>query len=299
MELTCHAVRNGRGGYGTIPHSMENISINFLVNELKKTFPTGCPISRISLRKTFLEWRLGKRSLVFSLLPRSAPFFLSENRAPGDPISSADINVLRKYLENGRLTTIEKPVDERIVIFTVEKTAIWGDRAGIRFIVNAGRIPTSWVITDESSKVLWSWNESSTIAGTTYLLPEDDRLPLTQLTAGDIQRAEKPKDLYSRFRGLGPAMCRELMEADDTDAMLAKLLAAKPEGGYSYLKEDYPVQMQSLGTPLQAHPTLSDAIEARQIRGREQARFEQRRHHLLKRVVREIDRKQTLLTKLP
>jgi len=277
---------------------MENISINFLVHELKKTFPDGSPISRISLRKSFLEWRLGRRSLVFSLLPRSAPFFLSESKAPGEPISTSDINVLRKYLDNGRLTIVEKPVDERIIRFTVEKTAIWGERVAIQFIVNAGRVPTSWTITDAEDRILWSRNEPAAIAGTRYLPPEDDRIPLEQLHGDAIRQADNPKALYGAYRGLGPAMARELMAADDPSERLSVLLAAEPGPAYAYPKEDYPVVMTSLGQPLQQFDSLSAAIEARLIQSQAVALFEQRRARLLKRTERELARKQGLLTKL-
>ncbi len=277
---------------------MENSSINFLVNELKKQIPSGVFLSRVSLKKGFLEWKLDRQYLLFPSAPRSAPFFLSGGRAPGEPISGSDINVIRKYLENSRLINIDKPLEERFIRFELEKRMIWGDQSRFTFTVHAGRVPTAWYITDPEDRILWSWNDAQAIAGTCLSEPTDDRKPFNNLSVADIREADHPKTIYQHFRGMGPAWARELIQASEPETLLIRMKQAEPAGGFRYPKDDFPIRMTSLGNPEETFSTFCEAIEYRILKAREQATFQSRQNRIHKRLVRELKNKTGLLEKL-
>lgn len=277
---------------------MENISINFLVNEIKSFVKAQSRISRVSLKSGYLECRVGSRYLIFSSVPRSAPFFLSENRLPTDPARGSDINVLRKYLEGAGILDIEKPLDERIIDFHISKLAIWGEEQQFHFIVNAGSVPTRWAITDKEYKIIWTRNDPDVIAGTSFQWPQDNRSPLTSLVSEGLSTFPSPKDLYTAVRGLGPAFATELLADEAPEDLLNTLLQAKPGPGFIYGKRVFPIAMKTLGEPDSIKPGMSAALSEQQLVLLERGKFQHLRSRAEKRIRREIDKKQNLLKKL-
>lgn len=277
---------------------MENISINYLVNEIKTFIKKQSRISRVSLKSGYLECRMGNRYLIFSSIPRSAPFFLSENRLSADTGQGSDINVLRKYLEGGAVFAIEKPRDERIVDFHISKLAIWGEERHFHFIVNAGSVPTRWAITDAEYRFIWTRNDTQAIAGTRFQWPEDNRTPLASLKPEALSDFLSPKDLYARVRGLGPAFAAEILASNEPEVLLPALLQAEPGKGFVYGKHVFPLPMETLGDPDTVKPDMSTALSEQHLQSLEQGKFQQVRSRAEKKLRREIEKKHNLLKKL-
>ncbi|NOY23734.1 MAG: DUF814 domain-containing protein [Acidobacteria bacterium] len=277
---------------------MENISINYLVNEIKNFVKKQSRISRVSLKSGYLECRLGNQYLFFSSIPRSAPFFLSENRLSADTGQSSDINVLRKYLEAGTLIAIEKPRDERIIDFHISKLAIWGEEQHFHFIVNAGSVPTRWAITDGEYKIIWIRNDPEAIAGTQFQWPKDNRAPLSSLKPEALSEFSSPRDLYTSVCGLGPAFAAEILASSEPELLLSDLLQAQPGQGFVYGNRVFPVPMKTLGKPDAVKPDMSSALAEQHLHKLEQEKFQQTRSRAEKKLRREIDKKRNLLKKL-
>ncbi len=277
---------------------MENISINFLVNEIKTFVKIQSRISRVSLKSGYLECRLGNKYLIFSSAPRSAPFFLSEHRFSGDTSQGSDINVLRKYMEGATILDIGKPLDERVIDFHIAKLAIWGEEQRFHFIVNAGTIPTRWVITDKELRIIWSRNDSGAIAGTGFQWPQDNRAPLESLDAKTPSSYSSPKDLYTTVRGLGPAFATELLASNAPKNLLNTLLQAHPGQGYVYGKRVFPIRMKTLGDPDMVKPDMSTALSEQHELLLEKGKFQQICSRAEKKLRREIGKKENLLKKL-
>ena len=277
---------------------MENISINYLVNEIKTFVKMQFRISRVSLKSGYLECRVGNRYLFFSSIPRSAPFFLSENRLSAGTGQGSDINVLRKYLEGGTILAIEKPLDERIIDFHISKLAIWGEEQLFHFIINAGAIPTRWAITDSENRLIWTRNDPGAIAGTRFQWPKDNRKPLAELRPKDLKEFSSPKALLDTIRGLGPAFAAELLASDDPDTLLPSLLAATSGQGVVYKNRVFPMRMKTFGEPDTIKANMSTALSTIHIKNLEQGRFQQVRSRVDKKLRKEIEKKRTLLKKL-
>ncbi|NOZ13780.1 MAG: DUF814 domain-containing protein [Acidobacteria bacterium] len=277
---------------------MENISINYLVNEIKNFVKTQAKISRVSLRSGYLEFRLKTHYLIFSSVPRSAPFFLSEPRFSAGASRGSDINVLRKYMEGGTILAIEKPFDERVIDFHISKLAIWGEEQLFHFIVNAASVPTRWAITDSDMKVIWSRNDPQAVAGTRFLWPEDGRKPLAELKPEDIKCFPDSTALMKAFRGLGPVFAAELFAGEDPGALLRLLRKAEPGRGFVYGNRVFPFPMKALGEPDAVRPDMSTALSELHLRELENGSFRHARSRADRQLRREIEKKQNLLNKL-
>ncbi|MCK5878705.1 MAG: DUF814 domain-containing protein [Holophagae bacterium] len=277
---------------------MENISINYLVNEIKTFVKMQFRISRVSLKSGYLECRVGNRYLFFSSIPRSAPFFLSENRLSAGTGQGSDINVLRKYLEGGTILAIEKPQDERIIDFHISKLAIWGEEQYFHFLVNAGAVPTRWAITDAEYRFIWTRNDPHAIAGTSFQWPEDNRKSLASLKPEMLSDFSSPRELYTGVRGLGPAFAAEILADNNPEILLPALLQAQPGQGFVYGKHVFPIPMKTLGKPDAVKPDMSTALSEQHMQNLEQGKFQQTRSRAEKKLRREIEKKNNLLKKL-
>ncbi len=277
---------------------MENISINYLVNEIKNLVKKQAKISRVSFRSGYLEFRLKTHYLIFSSIPRSAPFFLSDTRFSAGTSRGSDINVLRKYLEGGTILTIEKPSDERVIDFHISKLAIWGEERLFHFIINAASVPTRWAITDSGFKLIWSRNDPHAVAGTRFLWPEDDRRPLADLNPEEMRHFPDSKALLKTFRGLGPVFAAELFASEDPGALLLLLRKAAAGRGVVYGNRVFPLPMKTLGEPDTVKPDMSSALSDLHLRELENVSFRQACSKAEKQLRREIEKKQNLLKKL-
>lgn len=276
---------------------MENFSINFLIKETKSELNSEIFINKIKLKKEFLVLLTQKTNIFFPLIPKSPPFFLSKRKISGEDIQTHEINIFRKYLENSILMDIEKPFFERIVFLKFKKMMIWGEEKEFFFIINCATLPNKWYITDESKKIIFSKNDTDAISGTTFLPPTTEKEELTFEKLEEIKTLS-PKEIARKYKGFSTNYAKELLNRKNKEEFLKKLFECRSEGGFYYKKDCYPLKMESLEPSLKLYQTFLECIENRffeKLHGEQIAKL---KNKLLKKIKKEIDKKEKLLKKM-
>jgi predicted ribosome quality control (RQC) complex YloA/Tae2 family protein len=283
--------------YVKIHFAMENFSINFLVKEIKNTLKFDVFLSKIKLKKDFLEFKIGKKILCFPMRNRFAPFFIGNANFESDEVAGPDVNIFRKYLEQSRLISIEKPFLERVVFFTFSKTMIWGEKKEFSFVVDAGAVPVKWYIVDSDMNIIYSKNDGSAVAGTKYMLPVDNRKNLFEQPFID-DTCNNLKDFISTYKGFGPAFAKEFLMSDDKKIFLSKLKQFENIKGYLYKKDVFPFQFLSIKEEPVLFDTMSEALCYKLFKTVEHERFTFLKGRLMKKSTDSLKKKEKLLKKL-
>ncbi len=285
--------------YVKIPFAMENFSINFLVKEIKNTFKFDVFLSKIKLKKDFLEFKLGKKILCFPMRNRFAPFFVGNANFESEEVAGPDVNILRKYLEQSKLISIEKPFLERVVFFTFSKTMIWGEKKNFTFLVDAGAVPVKWYIVDEDMKILYSKNDNNVIAGTKYELPTDNRKNLFEEFYNDEScNINNVKDFVSTYKGFGPSYAKEFLQYDNKQLFLDRLEKLEDFKGYLYKKDVFPFEFNSFKDEPKVFDTMSEALFYKLFETVKLERFTVLKGRLIKKTTDNLKKKEKLLKKL-
>lgn len=277
---------------------MENFSINFLVEEIKNKFKNDVFLSKIKLKKDFLEFKLGKKILCFPMRNRFAPFFAKNAGFESNEVAGPDVNILRKYLEQSKLMVIDKPFEERVVTFTFSKTMIWGERKNFSFIVDAGAVPVKWYIVDENMQILYNKNDSNAISGTKYQFPSDKRESIFSKTKNEISDLNNFRDVINSYKGFGPVFAKELFEVENKSEFLEKLKETDKCKGYLYKKDIFPFLLESQNEEPIEFNDMSEAIFNRLFLTVEDERFTRLRGKLLKKTEDLLKKKEILNEKL-
>jgi len=277
---------------------MENFSINFLVEEIKNKFSGDVFLSKIKLKKDFLEFKLGRKVLCFPMRNRFAPFFARNAGFESGEVIGPDVNILRKYLEQSRLMKIEKPFEERVIVFTFSKTMIWGERKNFSFLVDAGAVPVKWYIVDEDMKIIYNKNDNNVVAGTTYNFPNDKRKSVFEEAHLDFSKMDKFREIVSKYKGFGPAYAKELFKSSEKKEFLCKIKNTKEVKGFLYKKDVFPFKFKSLPDEPKEFEDMSEAIYHRLFVSVEEERYTVLKGRLIKKTTDLLKKKEILYEKL-
>lgn len=231
MEETLPAY--SAGGYQmerSIYMAFDGITIAALIKELKDTL-TGGRIYKIAqpendeLLLTIKTADGGQKRLLISAGASLPLVYLTTGNKPGPMTAPGFCMLLRKHLQNGRITAVTQPGLERILHLHVEHFNEMGDLCHKRLIIEIMGKHSNIIFVDEDDRIIDSIKHISglvssvreVLPGRPYFIPatQDKQNPLTADLAS-FQRALIGKNmpvykaLYSFYTGISPIMAHEL-----------------------------------------------------------------------------------------
>ena len=167
----------------------------------------------------------GQRRLVLSASASLPLVYLTENNKPSPLTAPGFCMLLRKHLQNGRITGIHQPSLERILEFTIEHLDELGDLCQKKLIVELMGKHSNIIFCNKEGKIIDSIKHISSavsslrevLPGRDYFIPETARKanPLTTdqkefYSLVFSQNTDCFKALYTAYVGLSPFMAHEL-----------------------------------------------------------------------------------------
>ncbi len=180
-----------------------------------------------------LKTERGQKRLLISAGASLPLIYLTENNKPSPMTAPNFCMLLRKHIQNGRITGISQPGLERIVRIDIEHLDELGDLCKKTLVVEIMGKHSNIIFCNEDNKIIDSIKHISgmvssvreVLPGRDYFIPEtqDKKNPLA-LTREDFYPAvfEKAlpvfKALYSTFTGISPVIAQELCSRAGVDA---------------------------------------------------------------------------------
>lgn len=209
--------------------AFDGITIANIVDELQKELSGGriYKIAQPENDELLLTVKVsgGQKRLLISA-GASLPFlYLTGNNKPSPMTAPGFCMLLRKHIQNGRITAITQPGLERIIRFEIEHLDELGDLCRKNLIVELMGKHSNIIFTTEDDVIIDSIKHVSgmvssireVLPGRTYFIPrtQDKYNPLTTEEDGFLQQiSEKPmpvfQALYSTYTGLSPVISHEL-----------------------------------------------------------------------------------------
>lgn len=190
-------------------------------------------------------------------------YYTSQNK-PSPMTAPGFTMLLRKHLQNGRITAITQPGLERIVELHVEHYNEMGDLCHKRLIMELMGKHSNIIFVNEENKIIDSIKHISgmvssvreVLPGRDYFIPETQEKadPLT-VTKEEFRERILSKALpvykavYSNFTGISPFFAQELCYEADVDGDLSTEYFTSPEEGQKALErlyEAFSVSMQRI-----------------------------------------------------
>lgn len=143
--------------------------------------------------------------------------------------------LLRKHIQNGRITSISQPSLERIIVFEVEHMDELGDMRHKKIIVELMGKHSNIIFTDENDKIIDSIKHINSfvssirevLPGRDYFIPMmGEKLNPLTVTKDEFVQAvtSKPmplmKAIYSSFTGFSPLISEELCHRANIDSSI-------------------------------------------------------------------------------
>ncbi len=209
--------------------AFDGITISCLKDELRNTLLQGRIYKIAQPEKDELLLTIktsgGQRRLVISASASLPLVYLTDKNKPSPLTAPGFCMLLRKHLQNGRITDITQPSLERILIFTIEHLDEMGDLCKKKLIVELMGKHSNIIFCKEDGTILDSIKHISSavsslrevLPGREYFIPETsqkaDPLSTTKEEFFSLiydQPADCFKALYSSYTGLSPFMAHEL-----------------------------------------------------------------------------------------
>ena len=187
-------------------------------------------------------------------------YFTSQNK-PSPMTAPSFTMLLRKHLQNGRITAITQPGLERIVEFHVEHYNDMGDLCHKRLIIELMGKHSNIIFVNEDNKIIDSIKHISgmvssvreVLPGRDYFIPEtqDKADPLTVSKEEFCQRILSKalpiyKAIYGSFTGLSPFFAQELCYEAGLDGDLSTEYFTEAADGKIALERLYTVFTESM-----------------------------------------------------
>lgn len=184
--------------------------------------------------------------------------YLTENNKPGPLTAPNFCMLLRKHIENGRITRISQPGLERIIRFDIEHLDELGDLRQKTLVVEIMGKHSNIIFCDENDRIIDSIKHVSSqmssvrevLPGRTYFIPETtekaDPLSLTlesfQAMIGS-RSTKLAKALYTSYTGISPVAANEVVFRSGLDAEMSGNALSETEllhfyKTFSYFMED-------------------------------------------------------------
>lgn len=167
----------------------------------------------------------GQKRLYISAGASLPLIYLTETNKPSPMTAPNFCMLLRKHLQNGRITDISQPGLERIVHIQVEHLDEMGDLRHKALVVEIMGKHSNIIFCDDENKIIDSIKHVSAqvssvrevLPGRTYFIPETQEKsnPLTaekESFLANLSRSSLPvqKAIYTAFTGISPVIAKEL-----------------------------------------------------------------------------------------
>ncbi len=239
--------------------AFDGITIAAVVKELRDTL-IGGRIYKIAqpendeLLLTIKTLEGGQKRLLISAGASLPLLYLTENNKPSPMTAPGFCMLLRKHMQNGRITDITQPGLERIVHLHIEHLNEMGDLCQKLLIVEIMGKHSNIIFVDDKDMIIDSIKHISgmvssvreVLPGRNYFIPltQDKKNPLTleqntfnsTMTAGNMPIY---KAIYGFYTGISPIMAQEICARADIDGDLSTAVFSETSEGNELLAKLY------------------------------------------------------------
>lgn len=239
--------------------AFDGITIAAVVKELKSTL-VGGRIYKIAqpeadeLLLTIKTADGGQKRLLLSAGASLPLIYLTENNKPSPMTAPGFCMLLRKHLQNGRITDITQPGLERIIHLHVEHLNEMGDLCSKQLVIEIMGKHSNIIFINDENMIIDSIKHISgmissvreVLPGRTYFIPETQNKqdPLTvsahafkeTVTSGNMPIF---KALYGHYTGISPVIAQEICHRAGIDGELSTAFFTEALEGTSALNKLY------------------------------------------------------------
>lgn len=219
--------------------AFDGITIANIVHELNRNLLDG-RINKIAQPETdelllTIKTPGGQRRLSISASASLPLIYLTEGNKPSPMTAPNFCMLLRKHINNGRITKIWQPKLERIIHFEIEHLDELGDLCKKELIVEIMGKHSNIIFCNEDGTIIDSIKHVSSqmssvrevLPGRTYFIPDTmEKSDPLSVSFAEFQRVltEKPmplaKAVYTSFTGIGPVVAEEICYLSGIDSSL-------------------------------------------------------------------------------
>lgn len=219
--------------------AFDGITIANIVHELNRNLLDG-RINKIAQPETdelllTIKTPGGQRRLSISASASLPLIYLTEGNKPSPMTASNFCMLLRKHINNGRITKIWQPKLERIIHFEIEHLDELGDLCKKELIVEIMGKHSNIIFCNEDGTIIDSIKHVSSqmssvrevLPGRTYFIPDTmEKSDPLSVSFAEFQRVltEKPmplsKAVYTSFTGISPVVAEEICYLSGIDSSL-------------------------------------------------------------------------------
>lgn len=216
-------------GYRIYIMAFDGITIANIVHELNETLLDG-RINKIAQPENdelllTIKSPGGQRRLYISASASLPLIYLTESNKPSPMTAPGFCMLLRKHIQNGRITKIYQPQFERIIIFEIEHLDELGDLCTKRLIVEIMGKHSNIIFCNKEDMIIDSIKHVSAqmssvrevLPGRPYFIPDtmekSDPLTVTlEAFLSLLRRKPMPlsKAIYTSFTGVSPIVAEEI-----------------------------------------------------------------------------------------
>lgn len=219
--------------------AFDGITIANIVHELNRNLLDG-RINKIAQPETdelllTIKTSGGQRRLSISASASLPLIYLTEGNKPSPMTAPNFCMLLRKHINNGRITKIWQPKLERIIHFEIEHLDELGDLCKKELIVEIMGKHSNIIFCSEDGTIIDSIKHVSSqmssvrevLPGRTYFIPDTmEKSDPLSVSFAEFQRVltEKPmplsKAVYTSFTGISPVVAEEICYLSGIDSAL-------------------------------------------------------------------------------
>lgn len=219
--------------------AFDGITIANIVHELNRNLLDG-RINKIAQPETdelllTIKTPGGQRRLSISASASLPLIYLTEGNKPSPMTAPNFCMLLRKHINNGRITKIWQPKLERIIHFEIEHLDELGDLCKKELIVEIMGKHSNIIFCNEAGTIIDSIKHVSSqmssvrevLPGRTYFIPDTmEKSDPLSVSFAEFQRVltEKPmplsKAVYTSFTGISPVVAEEICYLSGIDSSL-------------------------------------------------------------------------------
>lgn len=219
--------------------AFDGITIANIVHELNRNLLDG-RINKIAQPETdelllTIKTPGGQRRLSISASASLPLIYLTERNKPSPMTAPNFCMLLRKHINNGRITKIWQPKLERIIHFEIEHLDELGDLCKKELIVEIMGKHSNIIFCNEDGTIIDSIKHVSSqmssvrevLPGRTYFIPDTmEKSDPLSVSFAEFQRVltEKPmplaKAVYTSFTGISPVVAEEICYLSGIDSSL-------------------------------------------------------------------------------
>ena len=239
--------------------AFDGITIAAVVKELKSSL-IGGRIYKIAqpeadeLLLTIKTAEGGQKRLLLSAGASLPLIYLTENNKPSPMTAPGFCMLLRKHLQNGRITDITQPGLERIVHLHVEHLNEMGDLCSKQLIIEIMGKHSNIIFINDENMIIDSIKHISgmvssvreVLPGRTYFIPEtqnkQDPLSSTANSFKEVMTAGSMpifKALYGHYTGISPLIAQEICHRAGIDGDMSTAYFTEAEDGTALLNRLY------------------------------------------------------------